>query len=106
VFPQRTRAPVWKPGEFNSIAIKLAKRAGVPVVPLAVRTDFWSTGKLVKDIGAIHPDRPVRVAFGDPLAITGNGREAQAAVIEFITARMQAWGVPIVETTDTAPTAE
>jgi 1-acyl-sn-glycerol-3-phosphate acyltransferase len=97
---------VWKPGEFNSIAVKLAKRAGVPVVPLAVRTDFWSTGKLVKDFGPIRPERAVRVSFGDPLTVTGNGRDAQAAVVAFITAKMQAWGVPIVQPVEGAPATE
>jgi 1-acyl-sn-glycerol-3-phosphate acyltransferase len=96
VFPQRTRAPVWRPGEFNSIGVKLAKRAGAAVVPLAVRTDFWSTGKLIKDLGPIRPERNVRFSFGDPLTVSGNGRETQAAVVQFITEKMQAWGVPII----------
>jgi 1-acyl-sn-glycerol-3-phosphate acyltransferase len=106
VFPQRTRAPVWKPGEFNSIAVKLAKRAGVPVVPLAVRTDLWGTGRLIKDFGPIRPERAVRFSFGDPLAVTGNGRDAQAAVVAFITAKMQSWGVPIIETSAPLPAGE
>lgn len=96
VFPQRTRAAQWRPGEFNSIAVKLARRAGAQVVPLAVRTDLWSTGRWIKDFGPICPARPVRFAFGEPLTVTGNGRDAQAAVIDFITTRMRAWGVPII----------
>jgi 1-acyl-sn-glycerol-3-phosphate acyltransferase len=103
VFPQRTRAAVWLPGEFNSIGVKLAKRVGVPVVPLAVRTDLWSIGRLVKDCGPIHPERPVRLSFGEPMAVTGNGRDAQAAIVAFITARMQEWGVPIVAPDPAAP---
>lgn len=106
VFPQRTRAPVWKPGEFNSIAIKLAKRAGVPVVPLAVRTDLWSIGKLIKDCGPVYPERPVRLSFGEPLVVAGNGRDTQAAVVSFITAKMEAWGVPIIATEASAPANE
>lgn len=102
VFPQRTRAALWRPGEFNSIAVKLAKRAGVPVVPMAVRTDFWSTGKLIKDFGPIHPERPVHFSFGPPLTVTGNGRDAQAAVVAFISGKMRAWGVAIVEGADNA----
>jgi 1-acyl-sn-glycerol-3-phosphate acyltransferase len=107
VFPQRTRAAVWKPGEFNSIAVKLAKRAGATIVPLAVRTDLWSIGRLIKDCGRIHPDRPVRLAFGLPMAVTGNGRDQQSAVVQFITDKMRAWSVPVVETTsNTAPAAD
>ncbi len=100
VFPQRTRATEWRPGEFNSIAVKLAKRAGAPVVPLAVRTDFWGIGRLIKDMGPIRPALPVRLSFGEPLVVQGNGRETQAAVVQFITVKMQSWGVPIVETTE------
>ena len=33
VFPQTTRTPVFDPAHFNTIGVKLAKRAQVPVVP-------------------------------------------------------------------------
>lgn len=101
VFPQRTRAPQWRPGEFNSIAVKLAKRTGVPVVPLAVRTDFWGTGKIVKELGPIRPDRAIHFSFGNPLVVTGNGRDAQTEVVRFITDKMRAWGVEIIEGAET-----
>lgn len=97
VFPQRTRAAVWKPSEFNSIAVKLARRVGVPVVPLALRTDVWGIGRWVKDLGRIQPKLPLRMAFGDPLTVTGNGRETHEAVVRFITGRLRSWGVPVVE---------
>lgn len=106
VFPQRTRAPHFEPEQFNSVGVKLARRAGVPVVPLAVRTDFWSTGRLIRDFGAIHPERPVRISFGAPLPVTGSGRDVQAAVIAFIAAKMQAWGVPVIRSATPAPSAD
>jgi 1-acyl-sn-glycerol-3-phosphate acyltransferase len=94
VFPQTTRAATWTPAEFNSIGVKLAKRAGVPVVPLALRTDAWGIGRWVKDVGWLRPARPVRIAFGPPLAVAGNGRDAQEALVRFISDKMAAWGVP------------
>lgn len=97
VFPQRTRSPDWRPGEFNSIAVKLAKRAGVPLVPLAIRSDLWGTGRFIKDLGPIRPELPVRISFGTPELVTGNGRETQARLVAFITDRMRAWGVPVNE---------
>ena len=40
IFPQSTRSIVFKPEEFNSLGVKLAKKAGVNVVPIALKTDF------------------------------------------------------------------
>ncbi len=48
VFPQGHRRPGFEAENFNSMGIKLAKRAGVLVVPLALMTDFWSEGRRVK----------------------------------------------------------
>lgn len=97
VFPQKTRGPNWIPGEFNSIGVKMAKRAGVPVIPLALRTDVWGTGKRIRDMGPINPSLPVRFAFGNPVEVVDNGREAQDAVIDFITGKVRSWGVPVIE---------
>ena len=49
VFPQKTRAAEFNPEEFNSIGVKLAKRAGVPVQPLALDTSFWGRGKFISE---------------------------------------------------------
>ncbi len=100
VFPQKSRAATFTPAEFNSIGVKLARRAGVPVVPLALRTDAWGLGRVVKDMGPIRPEKPVRIAFGQPLAVTGNGRDAQEATVSFIVGKLRGWGVPILESND------
>lgn len=92
VFPQRTRTPVFNPEEFNTIGVKLAKKAGVPVVPLALKTDAWANGKFVKDIGRIHPDRTVHFCFGEPMEITGNGREQHEKIVGFIMGKLTEWG--------------
>ncbi|MBE2215706.1 MAG: 1-acyl-sn-glycerol-3-phosphate acyltransferase [Opitutaceae bacterium] len=97
VFPQKTRAASFTPAEFNSIGVKLAKRAGVPVVPLALRSDAWGLGRMVKDMGPIRPEYPLRFAFGEPITVAGNGREAQEATVAFITTRLRSWGVPVLE---------
>lgn len=102
VFPQKTRAPSFTPAEFNSIGVKLAKRAGVPVVPLALRSDAWGLGRMVKDVGPIRPERPVRFAFGPRLTVVGNGRETQEATVRFISEKLRSWGVPVFEDTPAA----
>ena len=39
IFPQTTRGTEFEPKQFNSIGVKLALRAGAPVLPLALKTD-------------------------------------------------------------------
>jgi len=92
VFPQTTRTPVFDPKEFNTIGIKLAKKAGVKVVPIALKTDAWTNGKFIKDFGKIYPDRKVRFAFGNPLEINGRGDSEHEAVISFIMEKLKSWG--------------
>ena len=94
VFPQSTRSPGLDLTVFNSIGVKLARRAGVPVVPLALRTDAWGTGSLLKDLGRIHPSLPVRFAFGESFPISGNGKEEHKRVCDFIATKLQEWQVP------------
>ncbi len=91
VFPQATRSVKFIPEHFNSIGVKLAKTAGVPVVPMALKTDFISNGKLLRDLGPIHPERDVWFEIGAPMEVTGNGSEQQQALIDFIQPRISAW---------------
>ncbi|MBO4318413.1 MAG: 1-acyl-sn-glycerol-3-phosphate acyltransferase [Mailhella sp.] len=84
LFPQGTRQPDVKAEDFSSLGEKLARRAQVPIVPIALKTDAWGTGRLVKDFGKIDPDIPVHVAVGKAMAITGNGKEEHARCMEFI----------------------
>lgn len=91
VFPQTTRGTEFNPNQFNSIGIKLASRAGVPVLPLALKTDAWTNGKLIKDLGRIHPERPTHFAFDTPITVEGKGRKEHQKVIEFISAKLRSW---------------
>lgn len=90
IFPQTTRAP-FNPEQFSTIAIKLAKKADVPVIPLALLTDAWENGRLIKDLGRIKPARKVHFAFGEPMKVEGQGREAHQAVINFIQEHIERW---------------
>ncbi|MDO3378707.1 lysophospholipid acyltransferase family protein [Geoalkalibacter halelectricus] len=92
VFPQTTRTPRFDPEEFNSIGVKLAKRAGVPVLPVALKTDAWGNGRLIKDCGRIDPEKTVHMAFGAPLEVSGNGQATQDAVVSFIQDKLRQWG--------------
>lgn len=92
IFPQSTRRVEFVPEQFNTLGIKLAKSAGVQIVPIAVKTDFWGNGKLFKDIGFVDRTKPVHIAFGKPLTITGNGKTEHQQIIDFITTHIQQWG--------------
>jgi 1-acyl-sn-glycerol-3-phosphate acyltransferase len=91
VFPQTTRTNSFDPAEFNTIGVKLAQRADVPVVPLALLTDAWGNGKRLKDFGKIDPTRKVHLAFGEPLQVTGRGTSEHQAVVTFIEEKLQEW---------------
>lgn len=98
IFPQRTRKVVFEQEGFNTIGVKLAKRAGVPVVPLALKTNAWSNGRLLKDFGPFRPSEAVRFAFGPPMEVGSRDREVHEAVFGYIADRLREWGVPVVAT--------
>ncbi len=102
VFPQTTRSPVFDPARFNSIGVKLARRAGVPVIPLALKTDAWGNGRWFKDVGPIDPGRTMHIAFGEPLQVAGSGRDIHGAVVAFIAEHLESWGGTIARDASTA----
>ncbi len=91
IFPQTTRTAVFDPETFNTIGVKLAKKAGVPVVPVALKTDAWGNGAWLKDYGPIRPQLPVYFAFGEPMTIRDRGNEEHEATIAFIRAKLAEW---------------
>jgi len=90
IFPQTTRTP-FNPEQFSTIGIKLAKRAGTKVIPLALLTDAWENGKRLKDFGRIVPERTVHFSFGEPLSVEGKGSEEHRRIIEFIQSNLDRW---------------
>ncbi len=91
VFPQSSRKIEFNPADFNKMGVKLARAAGVPVIPVAVKTDFWETGRIVKDLGPIHRDRPIHMAFGEPFFILDSARDENRKIIDFITGCLVKW---------------
>lgn len=91
VFPQTTRSDAFDARRFNSLGVKLALRANVPAVPLALATDAWGNGRIIKDFGKIDTSKTVRFSFGHPIAIRDRGGEAHQAAIEFIKGKLSQW---------------
>ncbi|MDR1659995.1 MAG: 1-acyl-sn-glycerol-3-phosphate acyltransferase [Desulfovibrio sp.] len=91
IFPQSTRSAGFEPRHFNTMGVKLALRAGVPVVPLALKTDAWGQGRKIKELGKIRPELTVRYRFGNPLRVSGRGREEHAAICAYIARTLREW---------------
>lgn len=82
VFPQTTRTNRFEPEAFSSIGNKLAKKADKKVVPLALITDAWENGRIIKDFGKINPSKKVIFKFGKSVSV--NDTTASAEIIDFI----------------------
>jgi 1-acyl-sn-glycerol-3-phosphate acyltransferase len=91
IFPQSTRSVEFKPDEFNSLGVKLAKKAGVVVVPIALKTDFWGNGRFIKELGPLDHKKHIHFRFGEPITITGNGKEENQRIIDFIKGSLEEW---------------
>ena len=96
IFAQGTRQPVFARKGWSSIGAKLAEKAGVPVMPIAVKTDIQPTrpdGKgWLKDFGTVDPSKDIRVRCGPVLA--GTSREMHAASFDWIKAQLDEWNLP------------
>lgn len=91
LFPQTTRTTEFSPEEFNSVGVKLAKRTKVPIIPLALKTDFWGNGRFLKDLGPIDRGKKIYFRFGEPITVTGNGKEENRRIIDFIQGHLAEW---------------
>jgi 1-acyl-sn-glycerol-3-phosphate acyltransferase len=91
IFPQSTRSLHFKPEEFNSLGVKLAKKAGVKVVPIALKTDYWGNGKLIKELGPIDIRKHIWFKFGEPFSVSGTGKEDNQKIIDFVQSSLSEW---------------
>lgn len=91
VFPQTTRSHTFDVKQMSSIGVKLAKKAGVPVVPLALKTDCWQNGKKFKDFGRLDVSKTAYFDFGEPIVVASKGGDEQAQINEFISAKLKEW---------------
>ncbi len=95
LFPQATRRAVFDAAQFNSLGDKLARQAGVPLVPVALQTDFQGVGRVLKDFGRVDPSRPIRFAFGPALADGAGKGGRHRQCVAFIEECLRAWGLPV-----------
>ncbi len=99
VFPQGTRCEVFSRKRYSSIGAKLAERAGVPVVPIAVDTRCQPTrksgllAKVFRDFGPVDTSRDLRIACGPAIA-PARAKEMHEAAFDWMAAKLESWGLP------------
>jgi 1-acyl-sn-glycerol-3-phosphate acyltransferase len=91
IFPQSTRSLEFKNEEFNSIGVKLARKAGVNIVPVALKTDFWGNGRIIKELGPLDRKKQIHIKFGEPFPVTGQGKDENNKIIDFIRSNLIEW---------------
>lgn len=93
LYPQGTRQPYFDCHHFNTLGVKLAMNAGVPIVPVAGQTAFLGVGKYTKDFGPVNTSVPVRFTCGPVLQVTkANHKEVHSQCINFIADKLEEWG--------------
>lgn len=95
LFPQARRRAVFDPVDFNSIAAKLAGRVKVPLVPLALKTDFLARGFPLPDFGRVYPEKDVRFSFGPPLVAANREKEAHRETLDFVAQKLIGWNAAV-----------
>lgn len=91
IFPQTTRTVSFDPVKFNTIGVKLARKADVPIIPTALKTDAWGNGRIFKDFGKVDPSKTVHFAFGKPIRVKDRGAEEHNEIIKFISSKLKEW---------------
>lgn len=98
IYPQSTRAAVFDEEKFNSLGVKLATRAGVKVMPIALKADFQGIGKKMKDIAPLDRSKTIKLRFGPLLSPTKeNAREVHTECVRFVSSTLKEWGVEVKE---------
>ena len=91
LFPEGTRQKSFVPENFNSLGTKLARRAEVKIMPVALKTDFWSNGRFLKGFGPLKRELPIYIEFGEAVSVAKNEKETQKYIVDFISSRYEKW---------------
>ncbi len=91
LFPEGTRQKEFHPENFNTLGVKLAKRTGAGIIPIALKTDFWSNGRFLKGFGPLKRSLPIHIEFGEAMRIDKNEKEVQSQILSFIDSRFSKW---------------
>ena len=91
VFPQATRSIEINENKFSSLAVKLVERFGLSIVPICVKTDFLSIGKIIKDIGKVVPQNDVRIKIFPEITHREINKQTNKKIIELFKTTLTKW---------------
>jgi 1-acyl-sn-glycerol-3-phosphate acyltransferase len=91
VFPQKSRNSILVESQFNTIGLKIAQKNNVPIIPIAVKTDVWTNGKLVRDFGMIDTNNDIHISFGEIIKPEEINKDTNQKIIEFIKNKLTEW---------------
>lgn len=98
IFPQSTRSVVLDKSQFNTLGHKLASRANVPVIPIAIKTDFFGKGKIIPEISKLDRSKDVYIKFGKPIEnVKEDSKGAYEKTFRFIADNYRSWGGVVTE---------
>lgn len=97
LFPAGSRYLDFDKAKFNSMGLRLARAAGVQMIPFAVKSDFLGRGHLMSYIGKLDPSKEIHFSFGKPVDPGKSGKEAHLAVVEEIAGKLESWGVDVYD---------
>jgi len=93
LFPEGERSMRFQPQNFNSLGIKLAKKANVKILPVALKTDFWGNGLIFPPFGPIRRKQKIHFKFGRARELEGSGKKQHQEIIEWIIEHLGKWGL-------------
>lgn len=75
IYPEGTRAPGREMGEFKAGSFRLATKANVPIIPIAMQDTF----KLLEEKGRARPAK-VYVKIGEPIQVPSLSKEQKQSI--------------------------
>lgn len=100
IFPQGSREKVFSRKMYSSIGAKIAEKAGVPIIPLAVDTRCQPTrekgilAKVFKDFGPVDTSRDIRLACCEPI-MPAKAKVMHEAAFDAMAAKLESWGLSV-----------
>ena len=91
VFPQATRSKEVDEDKFSSLAVKLAEKFRLSIVPLCVKTDFLSNGKIIKDFGKVVPQNDLRIKIFPEIKHQEINKQTNQKIIELFKTTLTKW---------------
>jgi len=91
VFPQATRSKEIDENKFSSLAIKLAEKFKLNIIPICVKTDFLNVGKVVRDFGKVVPQNDVKIKIFPEIKYQEINKQTNQKIIGLFKTTLAEW---------------